>query len=397
MKKSLLKLCLLACIALFSIACSNSVKLTGNEFLIEGKISGVEDGIVIGLVRWEGNSGSLIAFDTLKDGRFMLKAEAISNPERMTISPQGDGFPSLIMSVWVAPRAKIKINGIGKLHLLWEVKSSVPSQKEENRYTNQNRDIIAELAHISAERNDMIRMIMAASSREESLPYRNIVDSLDVINDSLSIIKNYADINIMEKTDVSPVWLYKMYVIASYLGIPKFKEFREKAEKLYNKMSEDDKTTLLGYYITASIFPPDVVEIGDDFADTDLLDVDGNTKRLADYLGKYLLLDFWSRGCGPCIMALPEMKEISETYSDKLTIISISLDADAAWKESMAEHDMPWVNIRDPKSFGGLAATYGVSGIPNYVMISPEGKIIDKWMGFGTGFLKRKVSENIGL
>ena len=395
MKSLFFRFYLLACISLFCVACSESVKLTGNEFFIEGKISGVEDGVVIGLIRWEGNSGSRIASDTLKDGRFTLKAEAISNPERMTISPQGEGFPSLIISVWVAPRTKIKIRGTGKLHPLWEIKSSLSYQKEENRYINQSRDVIAELAHISAERNDMIKKIMSASSRDESLPYRKIVDSLDVINDSLSIIKNYADIDIMEKTDVSPVWLYKMYVIASYLGIPKYKEFREKVEKLYNKMSEDDKTTLLGYYITASIFPPNVVEVGDDFADTDLLDINGNTKRLADYLGNYLLLDFWSRGCVPCIMALPEMKEISETYSDKLTIISISLDADVAWKESMPEHDMPWVNIRDPKSFGGLAANYGVRGIPNYVMISPEGKIIDKWMGFGTGFLKRKVGENI--
>ena len=395
MKSLFFRFFLLVCISLFCIACSNSEKLTGNEFFIEGKISGVEDGVVIGFFRWEGNSGSRIASDTLKDGRFTLKAEAISNPERMTISPQGEGFPSLIMSVWVAPRTKIKIRGTGKLHPLWEIKSSLSYQKEENRYINQSRDVIAELARISVERNDMIKKIMSASSRDESLPYRRIVDSLDVINDSLSIIKNYADIDIMEKTDVSPVWLYKMYVIASYLGIPKYKEFREKVEKLYNKMSEDDKTTLLGYYITAKIFPPDVVEIGDDFADTDLLDINGNTKRLSDYSGKYLLLDFWSRGCGPCIMALPEMKEISETYSDKLTIISISLDADVAWKESMAKHDMPWVNIRDPQSFGGLAANYGVRGIPNYVMISPEGKIVDKWMGFGTGYLKRKVSENI--
>ena len=58
-------------------------------------------------------------------------------------------------------------------------------------------------------------------------------------------------------------------------------------------------------------------------------------------------------------------------------------------------HDMPWVNIRDPKGMGGLAADYGVNAIPNYVMISQEGKVVDKWAGFGSGFLKRKVSENI--
>ena len=160
-------------------------------------------------------------------------------------------------------------------------------------------------------------------------------------------------------------------------------------------MSEDDKSTPIGYEITANIFPPPIVGVGDDMADADFFDMDGNIKHLSDYSGKYLLLDFWSRGCGPCIAALPEMKEISETYRDNLIIISISLDAEATWKEAMAKHDMPWINIRDPKSMGGLAANYGVMGIPNYVMISPENVIIDKWMGFGTGYLQRKVSENI--
>jgi hypothetical protein len=28
-------------------------------------------------------------------------------------------------------------------------------------------------------------------------------------------------------------------------------------------------------------------------------------------------------------------------------------------------------------------------------MISPEGKVVDKWGGYGKGSLKRKVSENI--
>jgi thiol-disulfide isomerase/thioredoxin len=129
--------------------------------------------------------------------------------------------------------------------------------------------------------------------------------------------------------------------------------------------------------------------------DADFFDINGNTKHLSDYSGKYLLLDFWSSGCGPCIMALPEMKEISETYSEKLTIVSISFDPDAGWKKAMATHDMPWVNIRDPKSFGGLAANYGVSGIPHYVIISPENKIVDKWVGYVNGLIKKKVSEHV--
>ena len=228
----------------------------------------------------------------------------------------------------------------------------------------------------------------------------NIVDSLDVISDSLRVIENSAYIGILEKTDITPIWLEKMRNI-TWLVTPSKKdkeyygELRKKVETLYSKMSEEDKLTSYGSHITVQLFPPDVVGVGDDFIDTDFVDADGNTKHLSDYLDKYLLLDFWSSGCGPCIMALPEMKEISETYNEKLIIVSISLDTDVRWKEALKKHDMPWVNIRDPKAYGGLAANYGVNGIPSYVVISPEGKIVSKWSGFGNGYLKKKVNETI--
>ena len=400
MKSLFFRFCLLACIPLFCVACSDSVKLTGDEFLIEGQISDVEDGTVINLMRWDESMGKRVASDTLRNGRFIFKEKAESYTDKLSITPQGDGFPPMSLYVWAAPGVKVKIKGKGKLHPLWKVRSSVPYQKEQNLYTDKSRNIIAEFARISTERNDAVSKIMTASSREESIPYRNIVDSLTVISDSLMIIEYSAYVDILTKTNITPIWLEKMLNLAWLVEPSKenkkyYGELRKKVEVLYGRMSEEDKNTLYGARITAQLFPPAVVGVGDDFADTDLLDASGNTKRLADYSGKYLLLDFWSRGCGPCIMALPEMKEISETYSEKLTIISISLDTDAMWKEAMSEHDMPWVNIRDPKGYGGLAANYGVRGIPNYTMISPEGKVIDKWMGFGDGLLKRKVGENI--
>ena len=400
MKSAFFRFCLLACVPFFGVACSGSEKLQGNEFLIEGEISGVEDGTVVNLFREDEFSGKRIASDTLKNGRFMFKEEAESNTDKLSVMPRGEGFPPMSLQVWAAPGSKIKIKGKGKLHPLWEVKSSVPYQKEQNLYQEKNRNIIAETARISTERNDVMSKIMAASSKEETLPYRKITDSLAVIMDSLWLTEIMADVDIVEKTNISPIWLQKMVAVA-YKSNPSndnkeyYRDLRKKAEALYGRMSEEDRNTLYGARITANLFPPTVVGVGDDFPDTDFFDINGNTKRLSDYSGKYLLLDFWSSGCGPCIMAFPEMKEIAESYSENLIIVSISLDADTRWKEALATHDMTWVNIRDPKSFGGLAANYGVNGIPHYVIISPEGKVADKWGGYGKGSLKRKVSENV--
>ena len=405
--KPFLKLCLLACITLFSVACSNSVKLTGNEFLIEGKISGIEDGIVINLSKIDVSGfPSYVASDTIKDGRFKFRCEAETNNENFAIFPQGADFTSSRLSIWAAPKAKIKIRGNGKVHPLWEVKSYVPYQKEQNRYTNANRDIIPEQAHISIEERATWAKVWAAASDDEAIAHRKIIDSLIVVRNALMVKETYNNISILENTDITSIWLARMnsFALTVYNPGGMFKldaeqadYLRKKAEELYGRMSEEDKNSYWGNYITAYLFLPirPVADVGDYFADVDLLDANGNKKRTADYLGKYILIDFWASWCHACIKALPEMKEISETYSSKLTIISISFDADALWKESMVTHDLPWVNLRDPKNMNGLAAAYGVIGIPNYVMISPEGIIVDKWAGYAKGLLKQKVSENI--
>jgi len=87
------------------------------------------------------------------------------------------------------------------------------------------------------------------------------------------------------------------------------------------------------------------------------------------------------------------MKEIAETYREKLIIISIGLNSDRIWKEALTGRDVPWVNLRDPKGFYGLAVNYSYQrGLANYTLISPEGKIIDKWTGYCNGFIEGKIT-----
>ena len=107
MKNLFLKFCLLACIPLFSLACSNS-----KESLIEGIIADVEDGEVIMLFRLNGDYGEVVATDTLKNHRFMFKVEAVSGPEEMSILYLNEGYPSAqSLDFLVAPGKKVKIRG----------------------------------------------------------------------------------------------------------------------------------------------------------------------------------------------------------------------------------------------------------------------------------------------
>ena len=251
-KMSFFRCCILACIMAFGVACSNQGGSSG-KFTIKGKLSDVDDGVVISLLGFEN--------DTVRNGRFEFAGEAGPDAELLGLMVIDDGPISMpLLAVWIAPGAKIKINGKGKLTPLWTVQSSVPNQKEENLYTNENRDNIAEQARINIELIDLLTKSRAASSEDQVLAYREVSNFLMTKLDSLKIREIYSNISVMEKTAVSPIWLNKMNGLAGILFFRKSSLSAEqsgylikKAWELYNKMSEEDKNTPIGNQILRSL------------------------------------------------------------------------------------------------------------------------------------------------
>ena len=86
---------------------------------------------------------------------------------------------------------------------------------------------------------------------------------------------------------------------------------------------------------------------------------------------------------------MPELRRMGEVYRDVLTVISITQDGETSWKKYSAEQGIEGVNLRDPESLTGLSVYYGVKGIPHYVLISPEGKVITSWTGYAPGLIEK--------
>lgn len=105
----------------------------------------------------------------------------------------------------------------------------------------------------------------------------------------------------------------------------------------------------------------------------------GNTS-LDDFKGKYVYIDLWATWCGPCKYEIPFLKEVEEKYHDKnIAFVSISLDRQNAyqtWKDMIAEKEMGGVQLyaKGDKSF---ASAYMVSGIPRFILVGPEGKVVN--------------------
>ena len=351
------------------------------EYTIEGKVEGVKDGTLISLFLLDGNVGSTVALDSIQNGTFFFKRNAgESGMNKLSLMcTRNDDFPSMSLEIYATPNARIKVTGTNTLIHTWKVDSPVKEQIEHNRFIENSRDLWDEYQRLS---------IKARSLRSAPEAERKAMRAKE---DSISALISKREMQLMQELPVSNIWMDRLHRLSMSVKYNPNFSYKDETLALYNRMNEAQKASIKGQEITVNLFPPVVVKEGDEMADTELYDLDGKIHHLTDFKGKYILLDFWSSGCGPCIMALPEMKEIQEQYKERLTVISLSSDTKSRWKAASAKHEMTWQNLSDLKQSAGLYAKYGVNGIPNYVLISPEGKIMKMWSGYGKGSLKLKM------
>lgn len=139
----------------------------------------------------------------------------------------------------------------------------------------------------------------------------------------------------------------------------------------------------MGEEITSLLSISSTVQEGDKIADVELKDIKGNIHHLSDYKGKYIILDFWSQYCGPCLDAFPLLKEIAEKYKEKIVVISLSVDPEAVWKETEVKESADnWLQLSDGLGMSGIAAHYGVHALPSFIYISPESTILKAGQGY---------------
>lgn len=106
-------------------------------------------------------------------------------------------------------------------------------------------------------------------------------------------------------------------------------------------------------------------------------DMSGKEYTLADFKGKLIYIDIWATWCGPCRGEIPYLQKLEEAYHGKdVAFVSISTDKDrAAWEKMVKEQNMGGYQLHN----GGdrsLMNAYKVSGIPRFILIGKDGKIV---------------------
>lgn len=126
--------------------------------------------------------------------------------------------------------------------------------------------------------------------------------------------------------------------------------------------------------------------------DWEAKDLDGKTWRLSELKGKVVVMDFWYRGCGWCMYAMPQVKQLAADYKDKPVVI-LGMNTDQ--KEEDAHFVVKELGLTYPQiKAAGIPDKFGVQGFPTLIIVDPTGTIRAFDVGYSPD-LREKVSKKI--
>lgn len=128
------------------------------------------------------------------------------------------------------------------------------------------------------------------------------------------------------------------------------------------------------------------VLVGKPAPDFELDLLDGAKFHLADHQHKVLVLDFWASWCGPCLQVMPQIDRVVQEFTDQhVELVTINLQETPDQIKTAVERlqlHRPIALDRD----GLVAEKYGVTAIPQTVVIDADGKVARLFVGGSARF-----------
>lgn len=112
-----------------------------------------------------------------------------------------------------------------------------------------------------------------------------------------------------------------------------------------------------------------------------LLDAEDGTHALAEYKGKWVVLNFWATWCAPCRKEMPSLERL-QTAMPEIAVVPVATGRNAVEgiKRFFDEAGVKTLPVlRDPKS--ELARAMGIMGLPVTVILNPEGQEVARLIG----------------
>lgn len=102
--------------------------------------------------------------------------------------------------------------------------------------------------------------------------------------------------------------------------------------------------------------------------------------RLADFKGKWVVLNLWATWCPSCVVELPSLQKLADAYKDKdVHVVAVSVDdAESVddFKNMMARAKVSGIKVaRNWDDTGDISNNLWPEAVPTTYFISPEGKV----------------------
>jgi thiol-disulfide isomerase/thioredoxin len=114
--------------------------------------------------------------------------------------------------------------------------------------------------------------------------------------------------------------------------------------------------------------------------------LNGKEFNLRSYRGKYVMIDFWGTWCSPCVGEMPHVKKFLEKHKDQMEVLGVNNgDTKKRLQAFIDRNNYKWQQVLDVRGEGpdNFVAKFNVTSFPTKFIISPDGKILMKYVGDG--------------
>jgi len=385
MKRNLLTSLLALCTIAGQAQNSNSV--SPDSVIIEGIAKNMPDGTRF-MVLQEGVQA--MQETIVKDEKFRI---AISQKEKESIVRLVQSGPTL--EIYTEPGKKIKVIG-DDAHSVnyWNVESDNFDQKEDNAYNQFIKEKLPDF-YEADNKWTLLNAMLTEKSMKGTITQEDkdkvMPEARAAYQKSEELRKekyNAAILDFMASRPFSKRMITEIWMISIYDHTP---AIVEKAREIFKKFPQEAMNHRLVVETKAKLYA-ERVKVGEQMKDFTLYDRELKAHQLSEFKGKYTILEFTFYGCGGCVFIKPYLEEFYKRNKDKAEVIAIYNDTKENWMKEGQEHKVSYQEWSDPERASEPVAAYDVNVFPTFVVIDPNGKILDIAPGSAGLF---KVLEHI--
>ena len=122
-------------------------------------------------------------------------------------------------------------------------------------------------------------------------------------------------------------------------------------------------------------------EVPVDLPEAELLDADDAVHSLAEYRGRWVVLNFWATWCAPCREEMPSLDRLQAAMPEIAVVpVATGRNAVAGIERFYAEAGLTGLPVRRDVRMA-LSRAMGVLGLPVTVILNPEGQEVARLIG----------------